>query len=169
MSYRPPLAVAVSPSPSSPASPAPAPRRAQQHRILGTYVLASRTFPDGTVVHPPAVEGFLTYTEQQRNFNVVWQNEDGTRTSISYLAGYTLPEGTYCEQPILWVQQNLLGTPGLSTEVPAAKRDACGPVTVSRDTVTVDVPGEPVTLVFDADGITADADGMFVDRWTRVP
>ena len=136
--------------------------------IVGSYVLASRTLADGTEALPPAVQGFLSYTESVRNFNIVWDNPDGTRTSISYLAGYTLPDGEYCEQPMLWVQQNLMDTPGLSTDVPQAKLDGCAPVTVTPDGVSFPVPGEPVTLTFDADSVTAVAEPGFTDHWKRV-
>jgi hypothetical protein len=137
--------------------------------IVGSYVLASRTLADGTEVAPPAVQGVLTYTaDGMRNFNVVWDNPDGTRTSISYLAAYTLEDDRYCEQPMLWIQQNLMDTPGLSTDAPEVKSTDCGAVTVTADGVSFPVPGEPVTLTFDAAGVTTVAEMGFVDHWERV-
>ena len=151
------------------ATAAPAQEARSSTGIVGSYVLASRTLADGTEVLPPAVQGFLTYTaDGMRNFNVVWDNPDGTRTSISYLAAYTLEDDRYCEQPMLWIQQNLMDTPGLSTDAPEVKTTDCGTVTVTAEAVSFPVPGVPVTLTFDAAGVTAVAEPGFTDHWERV-
>jgi hypothetical protein len=134
--------------------------------IEGSYKLVSRDLPDGKVVHPPDVQGFVTYTKGYRNFNVAWKDEKGNPVSLSYIAGYELTKDKYCEKPLFWLQSNL-GEPGVQHTWPAAKGE-CSPVTRSGDKISFDVKGEPPRLTWEGDKMTATAKGLFVDHWEKV-
>jgi hypothetical protein len=134
--------------------------------ISGTYELVKRVLPDGKEVLPPTIVGLYTLTHGRRNFNVFWTEKDGKTTSLSVISKYTLTGGKYCEKALFWLQNNLLGKPGISNEAPAAMKD-CSPVTVEDGKVTFQPSGEPV-LSFDKDGLTATAAGQFVDYWKKL-
>jgi hypothetical protein len=134
--------------------------------IEGSYRLVSRNLPNGTVVRPPDVVGFDTYTKTYRNFNVMWKDEKGNPVSLSYVASYELSKDKYCEKPIFWLQNNL-GAPGLKYTWPAEKSE-CSPVTRTAGKISFSIKGEPPVVVFDSKTMTATAKGAFVDHWEKV-
>jgi hypothetical protein len=140
--------------------------RAQASGIEGTYRLVKRVLPDGTVVKPPAVVGFETYGHGYRNFNVKWTQADGKPASLSLTSRYELKGGQYCEQPLLWVSNNV-ETAGLSYTWPPAK-EQCSAVKSVGGKLTFAFNGEPVVATFDSNGFSAVAKGMFTDYWERL-
>jgi len=134
--------------------------------IEGSYRLTRRVLPDGKEVKAPDVAGFMTYTKKDRNFNVTWLNPDGKRTSLSYIAEYTLSPTKYCEKPIYWMQNNLMA-PGIKYDPPAEKAE-CSDVTMKDGTLSFAIKGEPPVLTVSPTGVVATAKGMFTDYWEKV-
>jgi len=134
--------------------------------IAGTYRLVKRTLPDGKELAPPAVVGFQNFVKGYRNFSVKWTQPDGTPVSITLVAKYQLSATKYCEQPVLWVQNNL-GTPGVKYDAPPEKAQ-CSDVKIEGGKITFKVMGEPVVATFDGSGLTATAEGLFTDVWERI-
>ena len=135
--------------------------------IAGNYILVSRDLPDGKTVTPPAVTGFMTFTDTYRNFNVMWLDPAGKHVSISYVGEYTLTPTTYTEKPIMWVMTNEADPEKVSYTVPPEKGKP-NPVTIKDGAVSFPVGGEPPSVTFTADGMTATAEGQFTDHWKRV-
>lgn len=143
--------------------------------LVGTYRLVSRELSDGSMIEPPQLEGMLTYTENYRNFNIVWKDTEGNRTSISYVAEYDLTEQEYSETSIYFMVNDESGTlvEGGGTSYDFSRPSASSPVTMDEGgSLTFDLPlhDEP-TVNFTADGFTATAAGPmgeFVDVWERV-
>jgi len=140
---------------------------AQAPALRGSYHLVKRTLADGTVIAPPALEGFQTWTREYRNFNVGWTDKDGKHVSISLIARYDMAGGKYCEHPVYWLANNM-GAPGLSYDWPKEKATECSAVTTNGQKMTFAIKGEPVVVTIDANGMTATAAGMFTDTWERV-
>src|SRR4030095_1682303 len=70
---------------------------AQAPSIEGTYQLTSRKLSDGTVIKPPDVMAFYTFTKTHRNFNLVQKDATGKFASFSVVSSYVLTATEYSE------------------------------------------------------------------------
>jgi hypothetical protein len=133
--------------------------------IEGTYMLVSRDLPDGSKVEPPEIGGMITFTENYRNFNVYWKDEDGKPVSLSSVSKYTLADDTYSEKCLYHRAENMGDNSGYDFE----GKTGSAPIEVSDGTVKIDLPlfDEP-KCEFSAEGFTATLEGAFVDHWKRV-
>lgn len=134
--------------------------------IEGTYRFVSRDLPDGTVVEPPAIQGLITWTEGYRNFNIYWEEPDGTPVSIGYIAEYELTDDTYTETSrYRWTTEGTGGEPVYDLE----PETGTGSVMREEGRITIDLPlaNEP-TIVFEDGTLTATEPGVFVDHWEKV-
>ncbi len=139
--------------------------------IEGTYQLVRRELPDGTVQHPPAVKGLLTYTKEFRNFSVVWKNEKGKHYSESYVARYTLSDKQYSETQEYLIVDDQIGGKGIRYDL--SNNAASSPVSLEGGRIQFALP-QPfekalsVTLEFDGRQVKATGKDLFIDYWEKV-
>ena len=132
--------------------------------MVGSYALARRVAKDGTEVKGSDVLGFMTFTKTRRTVIMRWKNAEGQPVSISYIAGYTLSGGKYCEHVIYGVQSNL-GEPGVSYDAPT-ETPACTAAISDATGLSFDVPNERLRLQITRDGILATTP-RWTDHWER--
>lgn len=132
--------------------------------ISGTYRFVERELPDGSIV-TKGIAGLITFTDEYRNFNIHWTDEEGGHVSLSYIATYELTADEYTETSIYRLATG--GEEGV--EVTLEPRTGSSPVTVEGESVSFQLPlwGEP-RVSFEGDRLTATMEGEFVDRWERV-
>ena len=132
---------------------------AQSPNIEGTYRLVSRTMKDGSVLKPPEVIGFQTYTKEYRQFNIIGKDAEGKIISRSIGAKYKLTPTEYTETPLFHVfvrgqeVRNLTDQPQRSA--------------VSVDGARITFKTEQRIAVYEGNNFTATADGN-VDLWEKV-
>lgn len=134
--------------------------------VLGSYQLVRRDLPDGTVLTPPAIVGFMTYTGKYRNFHLYQPGAADTRSSVSMLATYSIAGNEYSETALYEVLNNLPERSGLAYNVPGATFTT--PI-LRRGQMIEFRDGEagPI-LTIGRDSMVATLAGTFVDRWVRV-
>lgn len=135
-------------------------------RIDGTYVLVSRTLPDGTVQTPPAVQGLMTFGDGMRNTNVFWRDAQGRGASASGVAKFDLTEYSYTETNVFFMR-NAPDQSGIAYDLSDLSQTS--EVVYTEKGLRFDLPmhDEPV-VEFSKDGFTATLVGQFVDRWRRI-
>lgn len=134
--------------------------------ITGTYRFVERELPDGTIVSK-GVAGMLTFTDEYRNFNVQWTDEEGRPASISIVSTYELTADEYTETNIYAVTAGAAVEGGVHYDL--EPESGTSAVTVEGGSVAFDLPlWEEPHLVFEGDQLTATAEGEFVDRWEKV-
>lgn len=139
--------------------------------IEGTYQLARREFPDGTVQVPPAMKGMLTLTGAYRNFSVVWTDDEGRYYSECYVARYSLTDTEYTEISEYLIIDDQIGGKAISYDL--SNVTASTPVSVENGRITFALPQEfekalAITVEFDGDGMKATIEGQFIDYWEKV-
>ena len=134
--------------------------------IEGTYLLVSRTLPDGTLQKPPAINGLMSYSRQHRNLNVMWTDADGTPRSYSLVSTYKLTSSEYTETLLY----TLYNRPPESTGpvYGLEPKTATVPVQLTGRRVQFKFPFDLPTALFEADRLTATAPGAFIDVWQKV-
>ena len=134
--------------------------------IEGTYLLVSRTLPDGTLQKPPTINGLMSYSRQHRNLNVMWTDADGTPRSYSLVSTYKLTSSEYTETLLY----NMYDRPPESAGpvYGLESKTATVPVQLTGKSVQFKFPFDLPTAVFDAERLTATAPGAFVDVWQKV-
>jgi hypothetical protein len=135
--------------------------------IDGTYRFVSRDLPDGTKVDPPGVIGLMNLSHGYRNFTITWQEANGKRTSMSYMAKYTFTPTEYTETSLYYAFDDQASGKPITYDLTETTKSA--PVTEKNGEISVTFPhnGEPA-VVFDSKGMTASRPGVFVDHWVRV-
>jgi hypothetical protein len=134
--------------------------------IEGTYKFMSRTLADGTVQTPPAVVGLYTITKDHRNFNVYWTSPDGKVFSYSVVSTYKLTATEYTEAIVLSIMNDQVHGKELTYDLSGVSKTV--PVTVEDNSVTIQMPFDPVTATFDGNTIKA-TNPDFTDIWERIP
>lgn len=134
--------------------------------IEGTYKLVGRTHIDSTVRTAPEVIGVMTFTKTYRNFNVAWKNSDGKAFSYSVISKYSLTDTSYTETRLYSIMNDEIGGTGLTTDFSTSTQTV--PVAFENGKVSFKMPFDPVSVVFDGDKITANAELGFVDSWFKV-
>jgi len=138
----------------------------QPPSIAGTYKLASRLLPDGTMHRPPEIMGLLTYTQTHRNFNVFWKDAAGKIFSCSIASTYSLTPTLYTETLLFSVLNDQIGGKEIAYDL--SGKTATAAVKVDAGRIEIKLPFDPPTVVFGADRLTATAEGQFVDTWEKV-
>jgi hypothetical protein len=139
--------------------------------IEGTYEFVRRELPDGTVQHPPAVKGLMTFTRQFRNFSIVWQDEQGRFYSSCYVARYSLTDREYTETSEYLIVNNQIDGKGIHYDLSNAT--AASPVVIDGTRIAFALPQAfekalPVSVEFDGAELKATGKGQFVDYWEKV-
>jgi hypothetical protein len=133
--------------------------------IEGTWRLAKRVLPDGTVLVPPAVVGMGTAIDGMRHLNVFWTRPDGRGGSVGLISKYRLTANSYTETLLASAFDDGSGGPivrGTSGETRTV------PVTREGGRVSYQLPFDPPKVVYEGDTLTATLEGAFVDYWERV-
>lgn len=133
--------------------------------IEGIYRLVSRVLPDGTEQRAPDVMGMLTYTQNYRNFNVLWKDADGKFFSYSVVSTYELTESEYSEKIIFSILNDQIGGQEITYDL--SEPDSSVTVIVEEGRIEFDLPFDPVTVIFEGDKFTAEGSD-FVDYWEKV-
>jgi hypothetical protein len=140
--------------------------------IEGTYQLVRRELPDGTVQHPPAVKGMMTYTKEYRNFSVVWTDDTGKLYSECYVARYNLTEKDYTETSEYLIVDDQIAGNQISYDLSGTT--ATSPVSLEGQCIRFALP-QPfekalsITVEFDGPNLSATGKDSFVDYWVKVP
>ena len=139
--------------------------------IEGTYQLAKRELPDGSVQHPPDVMGMVTFTKEFRNFSVVWSDDEGKFYSECYVARYMLTDQEYIETSEYLIVDDQIGGKAISYDL--TKTTAKSEVSVDGGRISFALPQSfekalSITVVFDGDNLTATGKDLFADYWERV-
>lgn len=134
--------------------------------IVGSYQLVSRELPDGSMLKPPNIFGWMTFTTDHRLVYFYIDGPNG-RYSTSLLATYSLSDTAYDETSLYRVVNDEAQGAGPSYQLSPSNRTSA--VTLGSGTVEFHDTGENAPLlVFAADGMTATAPDAFVDHWTKV-
>ena len=135
--------------------------------IEGTYQLVMRELPDGSKQRPPDVQGLMTFTKKDRNFNVYWKDASGKSFSIASVSTYTLTEKEYRETNVYFMVNDEIGGKGVTYDL--SGMSAASPVTVKGGRIEFQLPlfGEP-HVAFERNGFTATRKGAFLDHWEKV-
>jgi hypothetical protein len=135
-------------------------------RIDGTYVLVSRTHPDGTAQTPPAVQGLVTFRDGMRNTNVFWRDAQGRGASVAGAAKFELTEYSYRETNVFFMR-NSPEEAGVSYDLSDISQTSEVVYTERGLRFQLPMHDEPV-VEFDKDGFTATMVGQYVDRWRKI-
>jgi hypothetical protein len=133
--------------------------------------LVRRELPDGTVQHPPAVKGMITFTREYRNFSVVWKDEKDRYYSECYVARYTLTDKEYSETSDYLIVNDQIGGKGISYDL--SNTTAKSPVSIDGKRISFALP-QPferalsITVEFDEGILKATGEDLFVDYWEKV-
>ena len=133
--------------------------------ITGTYIFVSRTLPDGTVMRPPMVSGIQTFTNDKRNFNIMWTNKNKKHFSYSVYSTYKLTDKDYTESIIFGIMNDEIGGKGLTYLTNQTKTV---PITYNKGKLDFKLPFDPPKVMFDGNKMIATSEGQFTDTWEKV-
>jgi len=133
--------------------------------IEGTYQLLTRKLADGTRVNSPDIAGLATFTGTHRNFSVAWKDKNGKYFSYSVASEYKLTSTEYTEKIILSVMSDEITGKGVTYTI--AGQSATVPVKNSDGKYEIQMPFDPVTIVFNGDRFTA-SNGSYTDYWAKI-
>lgn len=134
--------------------------------LVGTYRLVRRELPDGSVLEPPAIVGFMTFTAGHRNFHLYQPGAGGTPSSVSMVATYSAAGEEYTESTLYEVASNVSEGSGLDYNIPGSTFTT--PISRSVQNIQFRDTETGPMLTFSRDSMVAALDGAFVDRWVRV-
>jgi hypothetical protein len=140
---------------------------AQTPSIEGTYQLISRKLPDGTMLKPPDIMGFITSTKTHRNVNIVQKDATGKFTSTSYVVTYKLTATEYSETLLFRIFNDQIGGKDIVYDLSGKTQSV--PVKLEGGRIQFKSPFNPPTVVYEGDKMTATLEGQFVDSWEKVP
>ena len=132
--------------------------------IEGTYVMESRTLPDGTVLTPPAVVGLYTMDDGYVNFNLAVKHSDGKVWSRSDIATYSISGSTYTEEHLYTAIND-----GTGMKHDFTKRSGSSEMVMSEGNVELEFPvSGKIFGSFGPNSLTAMKSGVFIDKWVKV-
>jgi len=139
----------------------------EMKKLEGTYRLEWRRLPDGSVVKPPMVSGFLSFSKKYRNFNVMWRDDKGEIVSISSASEYDMDEKGYKETNIYYMMND--PSKGAGPEYDLSHKSGKAKVVTSKGHIEFKFPlhDEP-DAVIDGDELVATRKGEFEDHWKKV-
>jgi len=133
--------------------------------VEGTYILTSRTLPDGTTQSAPDVMGLLSLTKEYRNFNVIWKDEEDKVFSYSLISKYKLTESEYSEEIIYSILNDQINNREIQYNFEGPSETV--PVTIQNGSIQFNLPFDPVTVKFEGDKMIAESP-EFTDTWEKV-
>lgn len=137
--------------------------------IEGTYKFVSRTLANGTTIKPPIINGLFTYTQNYRNFNIMWVDSSGKHTSLSVVSKYKLTDKEYTETLLYEALNDETGmlskNKGMSY---ITNKTKSVPVSIKGDKITFSPPFDKPTVTFEGNKLTATLEGKFTDNWEKV-
>lgn len=137
--------------------------------IEGTYRLVSRSLANGMTVKPPVIVGLFTYTKFYRNFNVMWVDSSGKRTSLSVVSKYKLTDKEYTETLLYSALNDETGLLSKNKGMTYTTNETkTVPVTIEGSKITFSPPFDAPTLTFEGNKMSATAKGKFTDHWEKV-
>jgi len=139
---------------------------AQAPSIEGTYQLISRKLPDGTVIKPPDMMAFYTFTKTHRNFNLVQKDATGKIASFSVVSTYTLKATEYSERRLFSIRTDQIGGKDVVYDLASQTRSV--PVTVGGGHLQFTDPFGTRSQVFEGNKMTATTPEGAVDVWEKV-
>ena len=147
----------------------------ERPNIKGTYQLVRRELPDGTFQHPPVVKGMFTYTEEFRNFSVLWIDDDGKYYSECYVARYTLTDSEYKETSEYIINHDQIRRKDWRKDFSydLSNNTASSQVSYDNGVISFALP-QPfekelsIILEFKGNELIATAEGLFIDYWEKV-
>src|SRR5690606_11790847 len=89
--------------------------------LAGSYHLVKRQLPDGSVLEPPSVFGFMTYTDGYRHFHLRVPRADGEPSAISFVSSYIVSGGSYTEMPLYVLRHDQTEGAGVTYEIPGER------------------------------------------------
>jgi hypothetical protein len=138
---------------------------AQAQGIEGSWKLAMRKLPDGTIVVPPAVQGSITWHNGLLQRIVFWHTPEGKLTSFSGVSTYKISGTDYSETLLFSV---LDGGSGKAPAYNLTTETKSTPVTREGGRIAFKLPFDPPSVVIEDKKMTATAEGKFVDYWEQV-
>lgn len=132
--------------------------------ITGTYRFVSRTLPNGTIIKPPMVSGIQTFTNDKRNFNIMWMDKDGKHFSYSVYSTYKLTDKDYTESIIFGIMNDEIGGKGITYLTNQTKTV---PITYNKGELDFKLPFDPPKVTFEGSKMIAKAEGQFTDTWEK--
>jgi hypothetical protein len=139
---------------------------AQAPSIEGTYRLISRQLPDGTILKPPDIMGFWTYTKSNRTYNSVQKDATGKFASRSLVSTYKLTATEYSETPVFSIRTDQIGGKDIVYDLTGKTQSI--PVKIEGGRIQFKLPFERPTVMFEGNKMTATVEGGLVDVWEKV-
>ena len=126
----------------------------------GTWRLAMRKLPDGTVLRPPMVFGLFAVKNGIQQTTVFWSTPEGKPASFSAVDKLEWSETELAATQVLAIFDDGSGKPPVYTVGGETKRQ---PVTRQGARVSYQHPTHPPFVVWEGGRITATLEGVFVD------
>jgi hypothetical protein len=133
--------------------------------IRGSYMLDYRELSDGKQLRAPNIQGIMTFTRHERNFNIYWV-ENGKPVSTSMISKYSFDGKTYTEENTYYAG-NSPDSGGIKYSTEITKGSADVKHEDGRWEFKLPLFNEP-DVVFTKDSLTATRTGAFVDHWKKV-
>lgn len=130
----------------------------------GAWMLEHRELPDGTIVEPPEVMGYMTFRNGVRTTAVHWNEADGEHSHVG-VAIYDMAKYEYAERNLYHART----APGAGTEFDRNDYTASEEVVYTERGRRFRLPlhDEPLVEV-GAGRLTATMPGEYIDHWVRV-
>jgi len=141
---------------------------AQTPSIEGTYQLTSRKLSDGTMLKPPDVMAFYTFTKTHRNFNLVQKDATGKFSSTSNVSTYTLTATEYSETRLFNIVNDQIGGKDIVYDLSGKTQSV--PVKMEGGRIQFKAAFGQRSYVFEGNTWTSTAENNTnVDVWEKVP
>ena len=128
----------------------------------GTWRLAMRKLPDGTVLKPPAVFGLSAVKNGIAQTTVFWSTPEGKPASFSAVDKLDWSETELAATQVLSIFDDGSGKPPVYVVGGETKRQ---PVTRQGGRVSYQHPTHAPFVVWEGNKLTATLEGVFVDYW----
>lgn len=130
----------------------------------GVWMFEHRELPDGTIVEPPDVTGYMTFRDGVRSATMHWTGSDGEH-SINSVSVYDLAKYEYAERNLYYAYT----VAGVETVFNRDDTVEAREVVYTERGLRFQLPlhNEPIIEVGD-DRLTATMPDAWVDHWVRV-
>ena len=131
----------------------------------GTWRLAMRKLPDGTVMVPPTVQGMSSTKNGVNQLVVFWPAPAGTSASLSSISKWEWSESEVAVTPMLLIFDEGAGKP---PHYVVGGETRSEPITRQGGRMFYKHPIDPPSVVVEGNKMTATLEGVFEDHWERV-
>lgn len=142
-----------------------------QHRMEGTWVLASRQLQDGTTLRPPQIEGAITWVpinsrQAHVTLNILENSQSDTHRRFNY-AGctYEISTSAITQSRYVLIRQGYRSSAEAPFSIYPKAHKSKGKITVGAQ--DVEIAHDDQTWIFQDNTLTASYDGAWVDTWKR--